>query len=326
LNAPYLDVPIVYGILNYQDSIQYVKIYKGYQTQKEGNVFIDAQNPDSIYYYNSIKVVLQEYEGENRTSRPDIPLYITNDFPRDSGIFYYKAEKIIYYTTEQLDNNKIYCIKITNLINGNEVKGKTYMIGDFRITNRSSVINMLNESSAISFSIAPNAADYEIHVNFLYFEVDINSNKVVKIGKIVKNICPKVGGDIKKSNFTGDLYKDFTVTFYDDIASQLKPNSNVVRYLGRPDLRGVCIEVEAWAADTNMVNFLLSNKPTSSFVQVNNIYTNLTASEGEAFGFLASRTKCPIRYFSTTKDSQDSLIAGSKTYKLSFRPWTEYIP
>ena len=114
LNAPYKDVPVVYGILDYQDSIHYVKIYKGFQP-KNGAAFIDAQNPDSIYYYNNIIAVLEEFdENDKRTSRPDIPLYITNDFPRDSGIFYYKDEKIIYYSKEILNKDMIYNIKITN--------------------------------------------------------------------------------------------------------------------------------------------------------------------------------------------------------------------
>jgi len=326
LNAPYKDVPVVYGVLNYQDSIHYVKIYKGYQTNKNGNAFIDAQNPDSIYYYNDIKVVLQEYNGENRTSRPEILLKITYDFPRDSGIFYYGNERIVYYTTESLNKDRIYKIQITNLINGNVVEGKTPIVGDFGIITVSPTINMLGKSASIPFGKAANAADYELHVNFLYFEVDIKTNQVIKIDKIKKNICPKVGGNFKQSTSNEyQLYKEFTPTFYDDIAAQLKPNEGIVRYSGTPTSRA-CIEIEGWAAEESIVNFLISNRPVSGFVQVKNDYTNLTASDGVAFGFFSSRYKCRNTVFNITKNSEDTLYYGPKTHHLGFRPWIEYKP
>lgn len=327
LNASYKDIPVVYGILNYQDSIHYVKIYKGYQTNEQGAAFIDAQNPDSIYYYNNIIAVLEEYdENYNRTQRPEILLEITDKFDRDSGIFCYKEDRIIYYTTETIYKDKIYNIKITNKINGNITQGKTDIVNNFEIANNSSTFSLLEKTSSVAFTSAINAADrgYEIHVNFIYFEVDIRTNEV-KIFKIIKNITPQVG-EAFKSNIFGEIYKEFTPTFYDDIANQVKPNPNVKRYQGLPGGNGTCIEIEGWAAGEGLYNFLLSNKPTSSFVQINTRYTNLTSSDGVAFGFLSSRIKCPTKYFAITDPSQDTLISGSKTYQLGFHPWTEYKP
>jgi hypothetical protein len=329
LNAPYKDVPVVYGILNYKDTIHYVKIYKGFQPKATGAAFIDAQNPDSIYYYDNIQVVLEEYDAnDKRTSRPDIPLSITHDFPRDSGVFYYKEDRIIYCTTATLDKNKIYNIRITNKLNGNVTTGKTPIVGDFSIQNMSSQFNMLSKKSGVSFSPAPNAAEgvgYEIHVNFVYFEVDKRTKEVVKIDKIVKNISSALGEEYKMNNYE-EFYKEFFTTFYSDIAARLKPDNDVIRYIGRPEQTGVCIEVEAWAAGESLFNFLLANKPSPSFVQVNNIYTNLTSTEGKAFGFFSSRYKTPIRRFGVTAESEDSLIAGPKTGHLGFRSYLEYKP
>ncbi|MCL1851178.1 MAG: hypothetical protein FWF70_07260 [Bacteroidetes bacterium] len=330
LNAPYKDVPVVYAILNYQDSINYVKIYKGFQPVAEGSVFIDAQNPDSIYYKkDDILVVLEEYDENNkRTPRPNIKLDITHDFPRDTGFFYYKDERILYYTNEPLYQDKIYNIKITNKVNGNVVEGSTPIVGDFQIVNYISQFNMLNKTNGVSFKPASNASamGYEFHVSFIYFEVDVNTKEVLKIGKITKNICSKLGEVFKPDPFYNECYKTYTVTFYDDIAAKVEPNPNVIRYMGTPNERGVCIEVEGWAAGESMVKFLLSNQPTSSFVQINTKYTNLSATEGFVFGFISSRTKCITRKYSATPESQDSLISGSKTYKLGFRPWIEYQP
>ena len=327
LNAPYKDVPVVYGVLNYQDTIHYVKIYKGFLSNEKGTVFIDAQNPDSIYYYNDITAVLEEFdENDKRTLRASIPLYITHDFPRDSGIFYYDKERIIYHTKESINPKMSYNIKITNKFNGNITQGKTKIVGDFRIANMAQSITML-EPTSIVFTYPPNAAKngYEIYVNFIYFEVD-NKTHEVKTFKIVKNISPQMGGEFKYNEAFNEIYKSFTPTFYDDIAVRVKPNPNVTRYMGSPGTNGVCIEIEGWAAGDAMYNYLLSNKPTSSFVQVNTRYTNLIDSVGMAFGFFSSRIKTPVRKFTTTTASQDSLVSGSKTAGLGFRPWIEYKP
>ena len=334
LNALYKDVTVVYGVLNHQDSIHYVKIYKGYQSHKQGAVFIDAQNPDSIYYYDKINVVLQEfeYDGSKRTSRKDIPLEITHDFPRDSGFFYYDKEKIIYFTKDSLYKDYSYKIVITHKQTGKVTEGITLILGKgisiyygFEITAPSRTIPLLGNEHVVNFFPAKDAVDYEFHVNFIYFEVDKKTNEVVKIGKIVKNICPRVG-EKWKLNEKGYLSKSFSKTFYDDIASSVKPNPNVVRYMGTPGSNGSCIEIEGWAAGESLVKYLLSNQPTSSFVQVNTIYTNLRTSEGLAFGFFSSRVKCRPESFSTNPESEDSLVKGSKTRHLGFRPWIEYKP
>jgi len=334
LNAPYKDVTVVYGILNYQDSIHYVKIYKGFQPEGEDAVFIAAQNPDSIYYYDFSKntsfidVVLQEFEKDKRTPRKDILLDITHDFPRDSGIFCYDKDKIIYYTKEKLNKGKEYKIVITNKLTGKIVEGKTSIVENFSIKSYQT-FNMTGTADQILFSKAINADDqgYEIFVNFIYFEVDKNTKQVVKIGKIVKNVCPKVA-DGKIEDKDGLLYKKFAKTFYADIAAQLKPDDNVIRYIGLPGNNGCCIEIEGWAAGESMVQFLQSNQPTFSFIQVNRTYTNMTSipSDGTAFGFFSSRVKCPNTYLAVNPASQDTLIYGPKTNHLGFRPWVEYKP
>jgi len=335
LNAPYKDVTVVYGILNHQDSIHYVKIYKGYQSHKKGGVFIDAQNPDSIYYYDKINVVLQEFNNDKRTLRKDIVLEMTHDYPygRDSGFFYYGDKQIWYYTKEPLSKDYSYKIVITHLQSGKVTEGITPMLGngvnpyyDFEIYSPSNTFSMLGVGEAsVSFYPAQYAADYEIHVNFIYFEVNKKTNQVVKIDTIVKNICPKAGG-IWKINDFGLLSKNFTRVFYDDIAKYVKPDPDKIRYMGTPEATGTCIEIEGWAVGESMTNYLLSNQPTSTFVQVNSIYTNLKASEGLAFGFLSSMVKCPVRRFAATPESEDSLVKGSKTGHLGFRPWIEYKP
>jgi len=326
LNAPRKDVTVVYGILNYQDSVagHYVKIYRGFQPYGKNSVFIDAQNPDSIYYNPAdIEVIFQEYWDGKRTTRPNIKLEPTHDFPRDPGIFYYDDERIIYHTKEPIYKNRDYKIEVRNLRTGIVTRGETAIVEDFKI--KSNTIDMLGTRGAVAFTEATHASGYEIHVSFIYFEVEKNPpHKVVGSGKITKNITPTIG-ETFPNDAMGDLRKEFPMTFYDDIAAELKVNPDVIRFIGTPTTPSA-FEAEGWAASESMVKFLLSNRPSSSLTQVNILYTNLSASDdGLAFGFLASRVKAQTMYFNIRDTSEDELVNGPKTGHLGFRPYLEWI-
>jgi len=339
LNGPYKDVTIVYGVLNHQDSIHYVKIYKGFQSHETNAVFVDAKNPENIniYYYDFknqkslITVVLQEFDKDKMIK--EIPLYVTHEFERDSGFFYYDKEKILYYTKEKLNKGRFYKIKITHNETGKITEGMTPLLGNgtgnnFEIYSPSNQTELFERTGSVSFYEAEYATDYELHVNFLYCDVNKKTKEVTN-HKIVKNICPRVGEKWVLLE-SGYYNKKYTKTFFDDIAANVKPNPEVTRYIGFVDKdgkisNGTCIQVEGWAAGESMVKYLLSNQPTSSFTQINTIYTNLEVKgEGLAFGFFSSKAKTDIRSYSVSSRSEDSLMMNPKTSNLGFRPWSEY--
>lgn len=82
LNAPYRDVTFVYGILDAQDSVHYLKIYKGLQT--EGNPSEVVQDWTKLYYFDTISVTLTESKGGESTGRV-ITLDTTTSVPRSEG-------------------------------------------------------------------------------------------------------------------------------------------------------------------------------------------------------------------------------------------------
>jgi hypothetical protein len=334
LNAPYKDVTVVYGILNYQDPVHYIKIYKGFQSHETGGVYLDAQNPDSIYYnVGDIDVILKEYNNKGNFIR-DIRMEATNEHPKDEGIFYYDEKRIFYKTEEEIKKENSYKIVITNNKTGKvtESQGMTPIVGDFKIKTPNS-IDMTADKIAMTFEKAPLASDscYEFIVKLHYFEVDKTTHNVVKEDSITK-VITTVGEYYEIDKNSGYYVKKFSATFYDDLAEKLVPNAKVIRYIGfkeggQYDTQ-LPIKIDGWAAGTSMKNYLLSNKPTSSFVQINTIYTNLqvTGGDGLAFGFFSSRVKSPTQECSTRGLSEDSLVYGSKTRHLGFRFRKEYHP
>jgi hypothetical protein len=242
-------------------------------------------------------------------------------------LFYYKNERILYFTDAPITKGMEYKIVIKNKTTGKTVEGITPIVEDFDPAHNLQSMVMTGNKAFIRFTRAKHAVDYEIHVNFIYFEVDKKTNEVVKQDTIFKNTTSRIGEFLGNNDEV--LGKQIITTFFEDIVKHIKPHNNVVRYIGSPKAgnNGSCIQVEIWAAGNSMIQYLISNQATSSFVHVNTLYTNLGAqpSDGMVFGFLSSRVRA-ARVLSTNPASQDSLIRGSKTGHLGFRPWTEYKP
>jgi len=333
LNAPYKDVTVVYGILNYQDPVHYIKIYKGFQSHETGGVYLDAQNPDSIYYnVGDIDVVLKEYNNKGNLIQ-DIRMEATNEHPKDEGIFYYDEKRIFYKTTKEIKKENSYKIVITNKTGKvTESQGMTPIVGDFKIRGPLS-IDMTADKISMTFEKAPLASDscYEFIVKLRYFEVDKTTKQVVKEDSITK-VVATVGEYYEIEQNSGYNLKRFSATFYDDLAEKLVANPKVVRYIGTPEQSVYTpqkpIEIDGWAAGLSMKNYLLSNKPTSSYVQINTIYTNMQVTEGDglAYGFFSSRVKSPTHACPTRGLSEDSLVYGYRTRHLGFRFRSEYHP
>lgn len=86
LEAEWKDIPVVYGILNLEDTAHYVRVEKAF-LEPGGNALEIAQNPDSIYYDDArISVELERVSnGERfRLERVDGNL---EGYPREEGPF-----------------------------------------------------------------------------------------------------------------------------------------------------------------------------------------------------------------------------------------------
>src|SRR5215203_7429778 len=62
-NAPWKETMVVYGFLNPNDAVQYIRISKAYLG--EGNALIMAQEADSLYYGDILDVKLERFLNGN---------------------------------------------------------------------------------------------------------------------------------------------------------------------------------------------------------------------------------------------------------------------
>lgn len=325
LNAPYRDITIVYGVLNSNDSINYVKVYKGFQSI--GNNIDAAADWNNLYYFDTINVSLIEYKNSAPTGRV-LSLDTTTSIPKEPGIFA-NPKQLLYYTSEPLDVSATYQIKIENKNSGRVVIGSTKIVPPIKITAPNipeiNGLNLTGKKGNIIFTNVPNAAGYEIYEYFYYFEVDKITREVTKKGVIKRDITN--GNFLTNNNVQfGEINREYSPNgIYDVIAVQLTPDPTVDRYR----MKDGAIAFEVWGGSESLMNYLIVNQPTSSIVQDRLEYTNMVCpTDGDyktAYGIISSRSNV-IRKYNISPASEDSLVKGSKTRNLGFKHFRDYIP
>jgi len=122
INDDYKDITIVYGLLNPNDSLSYIRIEKAFLTN--GDIYQTAQIPDSNLYPNKLEVKLYDNNGNKVVTFDTITIY-----NKEEGIFYAPIMQVYYAKTKLLLNdNDEYTLKIKNPKTGEEQTAKTKLI------------------------------------------------------------------------------------------------------------------------------------------------------------------------------------------------------
>lgn len=147
VTADYKDITVVYGILNQNDTVHYIRINKAFLG--DGNALEYAQNPDSSSYGANIDVTLEEVAESGGTNVMNLDtITLTN---KDSGTFYY-PNHLVYTVKAVLHPKSTYNLKIRNRKNGNEVSSSTKLVHDFSVTKPISGTKSLNFKKASTSS------------------------------------------------------------------------------------------------------------------------------------------------------------------------------
>jgi hypothetical protein len=171
--APYKDIPVVYGLLDQNDTIHYIRINKAFQTS--GNAFTAAQVYDSTNYpVGTISVQLQDYNS-NGTLVKTLTLDTTTAIPMPAGTFS-SPYQVLYYTKAALNANDQYNLVVTNEKTNKTLTGSTYLISDVSLNGLGFGYNFVltwaaNSLATISWSQTTNAAIYQMTFRFNYREV-----------------------------------------------------------------------------------------------------------------------------------------------------------
>ena len=305
--ADWKDVPAVYGILNAQDSVHYIKLNKAFLGQ--GDVMMMAQEFDSLHYaVDQVGIRLLEKEesdvpsqnGTNWQTRNTYELEPTNEFVRPEGVFS-SPTQTIYKTTAPLNKDFYYSVEVYRKSND------TIIAQTDRPIPILSPLSVINPNTFSPLVILPNSyvpkvewrsvsggKMYELSMRFNYMEFPISGASDTLFKSIEINY-PSIfsidtdGGDYMDYPLSYDQFLGF-------IAANIPEDPTVRRLVvgfdpsqigsGGVSIKHACLDFSLSAAGEDLSTYLVLNENSNSLVLDRPEYSNIE----NGVGILSSRT------------------------------------
>lgn len=281
LYADYKNITIVYGLLDAKQDTNFVKINKAFLGP--GNAMDIALIADSCNYPGKLDARILEYrasQGNNHYQKTDeFQLDTITVYDKTPGIFY-APEQLLYYTTHKIKTNDerfkyrydLYIDRGDTILTSSTdiVGGGTFNVQQ-SVLNFSSVVDM----GALKWYPAPNAAVYEVNIEFHYTEISPTHDSVEKV--MHWSLGTHSIDDLAFEN--GCYSTPYKASlFFANLAMELGNDTldrTVERVFFEPSLR-----VSLAAGGSELYNFISVNAPSSSIVQNIPEYTNINGGYG----------------------------------------------
>lgn len=298
-NAEYQDITVVYGLLNQNDSISYIKINKAFLGDQ--NAYVMAQYEDSSSYGNNLEVKVQEV-GTNKVFIFDT----TTIFNKESGVFY-SPNQVVYkcVTYKQLIVGNEYKLTIRNKKTGKLITSSTQLISPFSIITfyNGGYFNLPTTGKrVIEWKSTKYGKAYQFNLRFNYFEN--GTPKYLDMIFPVSKSKDVYGGELMRVEFP-------SAYFFKTIQSNIPVIPGVVRNVGK-------IELKVSVAADEFSTYLDINAPSGSIVQVRPEYTNIANGIGIFSARYDNSVDNPCRLDLGSK-TNDSLKYGQYTSQLGFQ-------
>jgi len=228
--APYKNITVVYGLIDQNDPVHYVRINKGFEGS--GNAYTMAQQYDSIYYpVGSISVVLEDSSTTSYSIVNTYKLDTITTIPLSPGTFSY-PKQLLYYTKASLNPADYYNLVITNLKTGQKIIGSTFLLADIVFTSELYGSRIFSVSfnqfapATIAWNSSANARIYQITIQFYYDEVTQAGRTMKSINWVLPSVTSNIlnAEAAMETQFTGQQFCSF-------IGSSIPYEAGVTRYV-----------------------------------------------------------------------------------------------
>ena len=320
LLAPYKEMVSVYGILDQNDPIQYIRVERVFLGA--GNAYTMAQNQDSVYFQSGeLTVTLERWLVGGSQVSVDVPatsameIVLTDTLMQaDAGVF--NRNERVYKTNHKLyaDSTCQYKLIIHNNKTGKEFTAQTGLVGSFQLGPVPNVPNVLvgvHSAQTVDIVPIPNGMVYcyynspvnsgvcSLTMRLFYTETNGGSiSKYVDLGLGTNYTIQTLGGEQQNFSYEGlSLLNEIAFAIpVEPIDHRTADSVQFILNAGGPDL-----------SLYNQVN------TSSSLSQNTPNYSNISGG----VGIFSSRNQLNItRGISLT--AKDTLSANSITCKLKF--------
>lgn len=283
VNAPYDNIPVVYGLLNQNDSIHIIKINKTFLG--EGNAILAASVPDSSIYQNLTGYVEEWIGGVYQRTFTLSDTMISNIEP---GIFAFPEQKMYYFYADDLDEDAEYRLHIDVNEGGKEADATTVMVSSFAyhvlVVTPAATVGFHNGSFYTDYNIqwspAPNGNRYEPQMDFVYWDVTTTDT--------VRRVVEFKLGEIRLEGNSSGTLSSIVVgeTFYQLVEDRVNqfdaedpaPGTLLFRKIGP-------IHITVTVAGEELDTYMAVNEPITGIVSERPTYSNISGG----IGLFASR-------------------------------------
>ena len=128
--APWKEITVVYGVINIKDTLQYVRINRGYTSPYDDPLNYTQVNDSVNYYQDLFEVYLEEYQSGNMLGEP--VEYEAVDRQKEPGLFSNESN-CVFRTNTPINVGSEYKLRIINLETGHEIYGQAPVLGGVTI-------------------------------------------------------------------------------------------------------------------------------------------------------------------------------------------------
>jgi hypothetical protein len=278
VNADWKDVTVVYGLLNQNDSVHYLRITKAFLGP--GNALDFARIPDSSYYHDSLEVRMEEWKGSTLQRTFLFHDTLLTDKEAGDSVFYFPDQEV-FKTEGKLNVDYTYKMFIVNKKTGKEVTAQTDLIHPFSIDRPlpppAKASFLPGKFTDVIWYTAKNGRRYQLVIRFHYLEYRVSDT--VPVDKYVDWL---VFGNEKSLDLNGGQKMDYSISgdaFFIILGGKIPVDPDVSSRAARD------VEYIFSVASDDLNTYMEVTEPSSSVVQERPPYTNIT----NGIGLFASR-------------------------------------
>lgn len=287
LYADYKDIPIIYGLIDYQKDTNFIRINRAFSSSNDNpiNAYEVALIADSCNYPGKLNARLVElkkgYGNQYLPTGLEFTLDTLTLHNKQEGLFYAPDQKVYFTTGRFNQDTENYKYRLIVYKDNDTISSETGLVGgeDFKITTMKMSFDPVDTSEGhVTFVVADNAAFYELSFRFNYEEV---RNGVTVQKSINYNFGTETLETLQHDPSSTTVYY-FTYSkrlLFNKLSEAIGGDTiGVVRHIGN------CVLTLAAGGD-EMYNFIQVNNNGGGYSQTVPDYTNINGG----FGVFSSR-------------------------------------
>lgn len=283
VNAEYKDIPVVYGMINPEDTVHYIKINKAFLG--EGNALDLAANANNFNYaIGELDVVVEEYNKDNLV-KSYVLIRTENEIPKVPGIFDNSTNVLYKFIEPSINRNNTYKLKIYNKVLNKEITAETSIVKGTVVSDpvnpgqkfqfwigTLSAGNTNNKNISVTTGANVGRVNAKLIFNYVeYYTIASGLDSVHK--KVIMPIGEtKTTTSLGNESLAWELKGD---AFFENIVKNVPAN---VPFLSHRELSNISLEFSV--AGNELSTFMEVSAPSNSVNQDKPSYTNINNGIG----------------------------------------------